>query len=249
MEENFARTETKYLLTLAQAAEMEMSLIRQGFEHISFGSPTVQSLYYDTADYALIRTSLERPSYKEKLRLRAYGEARHISNTYLEIKKKYKGVVYKRRTAMPLTQAAQALRTGRMPQEAGQVGREALWMARRYGLTPAAVIIYDRNAWFSRVHPEVRITFDRNLSFRDWALDLNCPERGLSLLPADQRLMEIKTNGVYPLWLARMLESAGARRVHFSKYGLAYRQFIQPEKKELEGSRANCLTVSLLQGA
>ena len=178
-----------------------------------------------------------------------YGEAGHISNTYLEIKKKYKGVVYKRRTAMPLGQAAQALQTGRMPQEAGQVGREALWMARRYGLTPAAVIIYDRNAWFSRVHPEVRITFDRNLSFRDWDLDLNCPERGLSLLPADQRLMEIKTNGVYPLWLARMLESAGARRVHFSKYGLAYRQFIQPEKKELEGSRANCLTVSLLQGA
>lgn len=249
MEENFARVETKYLLTLSQADQIEESLIREGFERLSFGSPTVQSLYYDTADYALIRASLERPSYKEKLRLRAYGEAGHITNTFLEIKKKYRGVVYKRRTAMGLTQAAEALRTGLMPGEAGQVGREALYMARRYGLSPAAVILYDRDAWISKVHPEVRITFDRNLSFRDWAMDLNCPDRGLSLIRADQRLMEIKTGGAYPLWLVRLLEEAGARRTHFSKYGLAYRKFIQPEKKDFEGSGAKCLTASLLVGA
>ena len=249
MEENFARKETKYLLTAAQAAQMEMSLMRQGFEHADFGSPTVQSLYYDTPDYALIRASLERPAYKEKLRLRAYGAPGHLTRSFVEIKKKYRGVVYKRRTAFPLEEAMEGLRLGQMPEETGQVGREAVWMARRYGLVPAAVIIYDRNAWFSKDHPDVRVTFDRNLTFRDWAPDLNSRAGGLSLLPADRRLMEIKTGGIYPLWLARMLEEAGARRVHFSKYGLAYTRFIQPEKKELEGSRANCLTASLLRGA
>ena len=249
MEENFARKETKYLLTLTQAAQLEMSLMRHGFEHADFGSPKVQSLYYDTPDHALIRVSLERPAYKEKLRLRAYGEPGNITRSFVEVKKKYLGVVYKRRTALPLDEAMEGLRRGQLPEAAGQVGHEAVWMARRYGLVPAAVIIYDRSAWFSKEHPDVRLTFDRNLTFRDWAPDLNSRAGGLSLLPADRRLMEIKTGGIYPLWLARMLEEAGARRVHFSKYGLAYTRFIQPEKKELEGSRANCLTASLLRGA
>ena len=149
MEENFARTETKYMLTLAQAAEMEMSLMKEGFEHLNFGSPKVQSLYYDTPDHALIRASLERPAYKEKLRLRAYGEPGNITRSFVEVKKKYLGVVYKRRTVLPLDEAMDGLRLGQLPEAAGQVGREAVWMARRYGLVPAAVIIYDRSAWFS----------------------------------------------------------------------------------------------------
>jgi hypothetical protein len=248
MEENFARVETKYLLTLSQAARVEESLVREGFERLSFGSPTVQSLYYDTTDYALIRASLERPSYKEKLRLRAYGEAGHITNTFLEIKKKYRGVVYKRRTPFPLPDAVRALACRNFPESAGPVGREALWMAERYGLVPAAVIAYDRDAWFSG-DSSVRITFDRNLSFRDWEPDLNVPAENLPLIQSDLRLMEIKTEGVYPLWLTRLLREAGAERVHFSKYGLAYRQFILPEKEGIEGSGSNCSIVSLSRGA
>lgn len=249
MEENFARVETKYLLSLSQAAQMEMGLTRQGFVKMDFGSPRVQSLYFDTEDHALIRTSLERPAYKEKLRLRAYGEPGAITGSFLEIKKKYQGVVYKRRVALPLREAIHGLLQGEMPAASGQVGREAAWMVQRYGLIPAAVIAYDRDAWFCEAEPGVRITFDRKLTFRDHALDLDASAPGVSLLPDGQRLMEIKTGGAYPLWLVRLLEETKAQRVHFSKYGLAYRQYIRPEKEGIERSGANCSTVSLLKGA
>ena len=249
MEECFARVETKYLLTLSQAAAMEMGLMRLGFRKADFGSPRVQSLYYDTEDHALIRASLERPAYKEKLRLRAYGEPGALTQSFVEIKKKYSGVVYKRRTTMPLKEAMSALYWGRIPEKAGQVGREVQWMLQRYLLRPAAVISYERDAWSCPELPGVRITFDRRLTFRDWELDLNSKEPGISLLPADQRLMEIKTNGVYPLWLTRLLRDTGARRTHFSKYGLAYRQYIRPQKERMERSGANCSTVFLSREA
>ena len=249
MQENFARVETKYLLTSAQAEAMEAGLVRQGFRRMDFGSPRVQSLYYDTADYALIRASLERPAYKEKLRLRTYGEPGTLTMSFLEIKKKYRGVVYKRRTALTLREAAEGLAAGRFPETAGQTGREILWMNRRYGLRPASVISYDRDAWSSEKEPGVRITFDRNLSFRDWALDLNSRDPGILLLPGDLRLMEIKTGGHLPLWLAALLRETDARRTHFSKYGLAYQQYILPETGRKERNDTECSTVYLPVGA
>ena len=142
-----------------------------------------------------------------------------------------------------------ALSRGRMPEKAGQVGREVEWMMRRYSLHPAAVISYDRDAWFCREQPGVRITFDRSLAFRDWEPDLNIRTAGIPLLSADRRLMEIKTGGTYPLWLVRLLQEAGIQRTHFSKYGLAYLQYIRPRTDDSERSDINCSTVSLLRGA
>ena len=249
MEETFARIETKYLLSLPQAMLFEKGLRKRGFLRMDFGSAKVQSLYYDTPDSALIRASLERPKYKEKLRLRAYGEPGALTQTFMEIKKKYNGVVYKRRTALPLEAAASGLRTGAFPESAGQVGREALFMARRYGLIPAAVITYDRDAWFNREEPGVRITLDRNLTFRNWDLDLDVSTGSLPIIPDYQRLMEIKTGSAYPLWLVRLLEETGAKRVHFSKYGQAYKLYIQPGTAEMERSGATCSRVYLPMGA
>ena len=249
MEESFARVETKYLLTAAQASAVAEGLRERGFRRADFGSPRVQSLYYDTADHALIRASLERPGYKEKLRLRAYGEPGTISMSYLEIKKKYLGVVYKRRTALPLQDAAEGLASGILPETAGQVGREILWMNSRYGLRPAAVIAYDRDAWSCGKEPGVRVTFDRNLSFRDRDPDLNSRAPGRLLIPGDMRLMEIKTGGAYPLWLTRLLREAGARRTHFSKYGLAYQLYIRPGYGRTERNETICSAVSLSMGA
>ena len=249
MEESFARVETKYLLTAAQAAALEAGLYRQGFRRADFGSPRIQSLYYDTAEYSLIRASLERPGYKEKLRLRAYGEPGTVTRAYPEIKKKYLGVVYKRRTEMPVGEAMACLASGVLPKTAGQVGREIGWMLQRYSLRPAALISYDRDAWFSEREPGVRVTFDRNLQFRDWEPDLNSHASGILLLPPEQRLLEIKTGRFVPLWLAGLLRDVNARRTHFSKYGLAYQRYIMPEKEKQERDDSECSTVSLLMGA
>ena len=229
MEESFARVENKYMLTPEQEAFIETGLRRYTFSRMDFGNPTVQSLYYDTPDRRLIRDSLERPVYKEKLRLRAYGLPGSQKISFVEVKKKYNGVVYKRRVALPLHEASRGLEKRAFPADAGQVGREALWMVNRYGLLPSAVISYERDAWFSERDQDIRITFDRKLSFRTNDFDLMSSADNAVFTSPNQRLMEIKTPGVYPLWLTRLLWDAQAKRIHFSKYGYAYLRFIQKQ--------------------
>ena len=230
MVESFARVETKYMLDAAQTEIIGRALTAHGFRKSDFGNPLVQSLYYDTPDKSLIRESLERPVYKEKLRLRAYGMPNLKSNTFVEIKKKYGGVVYKRRIALPLEAAARGLKQGFRDDEAGQVGQEARWMIERYGLIPSAVIAYERDAWFSDTDPIVRITFDRNIAYRMWNLDLRLATQNMPLTRPDQRLLEVKTSGTYPLWLSHLLWETGVARTHFSKYGSAY---LQDQKEKL----------------
>lgn len=249
MEECFKRVETKYLISLSQAAAMEAALRQQGFVRMDFGSSRVQSLYYDSPDYRLIRASLERPAFKEKLRLRAYGEPGILTESFLEIKRKYRGIGYKRRTGLPLQAAETCLAQGIVPEGSGQIGREAQWMIRRYSLSPAALISCDRDAWASPGSSGLRITFDRNITFRDWDMDLNARVPGLLLLPGTLRLMEIKSGGAYPLWLTRLLRENEIRRNHFSKYGAAYQRYIRPGTEGIEGGRKNCLRVSLSMGA
>ncbi|MBQ8072370.1 MAG: polyphosphate polymerase domain-containing protein [Clostridia bacterium] len=241
MEESFARVETKYMLTPAQEAAMERGLRAYGFRWMDFGSPAVQSLYYDTAVHQLIRTSLDRPAYKEKLRLRTYGLPGAQTMSFVEVKKKYNGVVYKRRTALPFAEAYHCLAKGQLPEETGQVGREAVWMVKRYGLIPSTVIAYDRHAWFSNREPDIRITFDRNLAFRTFDLNLASQAENTVFTQPDQRLMEIKTGGVYPLWLTRLLEEVGAERIHYSKYGYAYQHYIAQKDPAGERSDETCL--------
>ena len=96
----FERRELKYRITDAQRAALEAAFGTQMIpdEH---GESTICNIYYDTADYRLIRASLEKPAYKEKLRLRSYGVTEPGGEVFLELKKKYKGIVYKRRITLP----------------------------------------------------------------------------------------------------------------------------------------------------
>ena len=227
----FARVEKKFLITEEQHAAITAALRLRGFAVQSFGSPTVQSLYYDTPDCLLVRRSIDRPNYKEKLRLRCYGEPEGGSAAYVEIKKKYAGVVYKRRTGLPLNDALSALRLGQMPESAGQIGREVTWFVQRWGVSPKALIIYERDAWLSAMEPELRVTFDRDIRFRDEDFDMTRPALGTSLIAANQRLMEVKIPGVWPMWLHSLLAGLGVPQTHFSKYGTAYLNYLAPSAR------------------
>ena len=238
-EETFARLETKYMLSLDQAVWLTRQLHARGFQCMTFGSPKIQSLYYDTEDFLLIRQSLARPVYKEKLRLRVYGEPGCQSAGFAEIKKKYNHMVYKRRVSVALADAPDLLDPDTPSRLPDQIGLEIDWMVQRYHLIPRVLIAYDREAWINPEDPGVRITFDRNLSFRAHTLDLSSTVSNTALTLPDQRLMEIKIPGVYPLWLIHLLEDVSARRCHYSKYGDAYTRFIQP----------GALRSSILKGA
>lgn len=172
----------------------------------------------------LIRRSLEKPVYKEKLRLRSYGVPGDGDNVFLEMKKKVQGVVYKRRICLPLDRAMACLAQGTVPAAGGQIGREIAYMLRRYRLRPAVLLAYDRTA-YTELEPSpnrLRITIDRDIRSRQTDLDLRLGAAGESLLAPGMRLMEIKTAHAIPLWLCAALDQNEIRPTSFSKYGRVY---------------------------
>ena len=225
----FKRIEKKYLLSESQYE----SLFRRIGTHLKpdeYGRSTVLSLYLDTPDHRIIRTSLEAVDYKEKLRLRSYGTATSDSTVFLELKKKFEGIVYKRRVAMTLAEAEQYLQTGVKPFQ-NQIMSEIDWSMTLYGKPRGAMIIAcEREAWFDEEHPDLRLTFDRNIRYRETELRLDSGSAGINLLPENTVLLEIKTAGAMPLWLADALDAEGILPGSFSKYGAAYMRALSEKK-------------------
>ncbi len=226
----FKRIEKKYLLSECRYE----ALFRRIGTHLKpdeFGRSTVMSLYLDTPDHRIIRNSIEAADYKEKLRLRSYGTAAEDSKVFLELKKKYKGVVYKRRAVMTLAEAQSYLEQGIKPFES-QIMSELDWAMRLYGWPkPAMLIACEREAWFAEDHPDLRLTFDRGIRCRQQELYLSSGSVGTSLLPEGTVLLEIKTGGAMPLWLADALDAEGILPGSFSKYGAAYTHFLEEARR------------------
>lgn len=223
----FERVEKKYLLTPAQLDALAPMLHRH-MQIDQYGRHTICNVYYDTPDYRLIRTSLQKPVYKEKLRLRSYGVPGPGDTVFVELKKKYRGVVYKRRTALELT-AAERWLAGDGPAPEGQIAREIEYFQSLYRTGPAVFLAYDRAAMFGRQDPDLRLTLDENIRWRTDALALSAGDRGSPLSVQGLYLMEVKLPGVMPLWLAHGLAQVGAAPVSFSKYGCCYREFLQED--------------------
>lgn len=223
----FERVEKKYLLTTAQLDALAPMLHRH-MQIDQYGRHTICNVYYDTPDYRLIRTSLQKPVYKEKLRLRSYGVPGPGDTVFVELKKKYRGVVYKRRTALELT-AAERWLAGDGPAPEGQIAREIEYFQSLYRTGPAVFLAYDRAAMFGRQDPDLRLTLDENIRWRTDALALSAGDRGSPLSVQGLYLMEVKLPGVMPLWLAHGLAQVGAAPVSFSKYGCCYREFLRED--------------------
>ena len=221
----FKRYEKKYLLSRAQAEKLFPALEGHIVPDAYFRS-TVCSVYYDTDDYALIRRSIEAPVYKEKLRLRSYNVPEADGTVFIELKKKYKGMVYKRRVAMGAKAAMAYLAGETPPPERSQMTKEIDWFLSQNAVKPKVFIACDRSAWVDRDDPGLRITFDENLRWRTDDLDLTHGSRGESLLEPGSVLMEIKIPDSAPLWLARLLSDQALFPTSFSKYGTCYKNHI-----------------------
>lgn len=225
----FQRKEVKYLLS-AQQLQALLPVIRQHMEPDRFPHSAIGNLYYDTPDYRLIRRSLEKPEYKEKLRLRSYGVPGSDSPVFPEIKKKAGGIVYKRRVSMGCEDAMDYL-GGRCPGPEGQIFRELDWMLSAYPeLAPRVFLSYERDSWRGLDEPELRLTLDQDIFYRTYDLDLRWGFRGTPILFPDQTLMEIKIPGAAPMWLSHALSENGIFPTSFSKYGESYKQ-IRSERK------------------
>lgn len=232
--EVFNRYEHKYLLNQAEydAVREELERHMEPDAYNQGGKPyTITNLYYDTPDDYLIRTSLSKPVYKEKLRLRSYGVPQPEDAVFLEIKKKVRGLVNKRRSGILLSDAYRFAKTGILPpvtpEMNGQVMRELAYFLSVYRPVPKLYLAYDRVAYFERGNPDLRISFDQKIRARREELRLEAGDYGRLLLPEGQYLMEIKTAFAKPLWLTDLLTAHSLRRKNFSKYGTEFRQTVQ----------------------
>lgn len=229
----FERYEFKYLLTPRQESALERALE----EHMlrdSHGRATIRNVYFDTPTYRLIRHSLEKPAYKEKLRLRAYHRPEAQEDVFIELKKKYRCVVYKRRLALASAVAEDCLLRGAPLPGDSQIAREIDYFRSYYGqLRPAAFLSYEREA-FAACEGDLRMTLDRNILFRREDLRLDSEIYGAPLLEEGQALLEIKTGGGMPLWLTNVLTRERVFRTTFSKYGTGYCSFILGAQREAE---------------
>ena len=224
----FQRYEIKYILTREQYADIK-DAISGKMQIDAYGLTTIRNIYLDTEDYRLIRTSLDHPVYKEKIRIRSYRHVGQNDNVFVELKKKYEGIVYKRRIESENYLAMDWLCAGGDAPDESQIGKEITYFRDFYQtIAPKALITYEREA-YAPVDPErddLRITFDRNILGRDYDISLSGGIYGNKILPEGQVLMEIKVPGVFPLWLTRYLSEHNIRKSSFSKYGEYYTNYI-----------------------
>jgi len=232
--EVFNRYEHKYLISSLQYEALigDISKYMETDKYNRDGSLyTICNIYYDTYCNNLIRTSLSKPVYKEKLRLRSYGIPKSINDTvYLEIKKKFRGLVNKRRSAITLKDAYSFTETGIKPHIDSnmneQVISELAYFLNIYRPVPKLFLAYDRMAYFDRKDQDLRISFDTNIRSRRNNLYFEYGDEGHSLIDDGLYLMEIKTSRAKPLWLTNILTSLGINRISFSKYGTEYLSYL-----------------------
>lgn len=225
----FKLYELKYLMSHEQRA----IILREMEPHMEldrYGRSTIRNIYFDTDNYRLIRHSIEKPEYKEKLRLRSYAQVDGDGTVFVELKKKYEKVVYKRRLPLCEGEAMQWLCGDRNCPVDTQISREIEYFKGFYGkLLPTVFLSYEREAYYCRDGGDFRVTFDENVLCRRTDLSLCLPEYGTPILPEGKVLMELKCSGGIPLWMAHALSREGIYKTSFSKYGTAYEGLILPE--------------------
>ena len=225
MQSAFKRYEKKYLITCEQS-EAVRQVIKEHMVLDRYGEYSVSNLYFDTENWSVIRASIEKPAFKEKLRLRYYGAITDImtdtSKLYLELKKKYRGVVYKRRIELAAAAYDGSNIRTIVSDTPSQIARELSFYLQSNAVTERVYLAYQRTAFSGKKDAGLRITFDSEVRFRLDDLNFNCTKDGQRLIPSDNMLMEIKTLGGMPIWLAHTLSEVCAFPTTFSKVGMCY---------------------------
>lgn len=224
--EIFNRIEKKYVLNKQQFDNL-MIFISEYMNHDKFYKSTICNIYFDTDDYELIRTSIEKPIYKEKLRLRSYNTPNMDDEVFFEIKKKYNSVVNKRRITLSLKDYYSYLNHETIHEENTQIGKEITYMIKHYDLKTKVFLAYDRKAYIGKNDKNLRITIDTNIRSRNDDLYLEHGDMGELLNKEQYYLMEIKSFNGYPKWLVNCLSDNNIYPQNFSKYGNVYKKMMK----------------------
>ena len=238
----FKRYEIKYMLTTEQKQKL-LDIMEPYMALDKYGRSSIRNIYFDTDTYRLIRNSIEKPIYKEKLRIRSYGRASEDSTVFVELKKKYNHVVYKRRISLPQAEAMEWV-CSRIPcNKQKQTQKEIDYFIDFYEtLHPVVFLSYEREAFYAKDGSDFRVTFDDTILCRENYLSLCSDAYGAPILPEGKVLMEIKCSGGIPLWMVHALSEEHIYKTSFSKYGTAYQTMIFPHLYQNERNTKESFT-------
>lgn len=236
--EVFHRYEKKYLLNEAQYQKMR-ALLQERMIPDRYNRDgkkyTISNIYFDTKEDHLISRSLEKPEYKEKLRLRSYGPVKEDDSVFLEIKKKNLDLVNKRRTVLTLKEAKAYLLEGKWPENGSsnpQILHEIDYLVHQEHVEPKVYLAYDRLAYFSPESTGMRVTIDSGIRARRTDVRLSGEDYGELLLEEGRYLMEVKVIDSIPLWFTKALSEEGIYSVSFSKYGTEFQKYCEKTMRE-----------------
>lgn len=227
----FKRHELKYIITNDQMNEL-ISLFSNYLNEDKYFRSTISNIYYDTPNFYLIRNSIEKPQYKEKIRIRGYNNINNEDLVFVEVKKKYNGVVYKRRESIPYISARLFFDQKVRPNDL-QITKEIEYSINYYqNLKPTIFLSYERIAYIGKEDENFRITFDKNIIWRDYDVCLTKGAYGNLLLPQNLVLLEVKTLYGLPRWLLDFFGKNNIYKQSYSKYGNVYKEIVSKEQKE-----------------
>lgn len=227
--EVFNRREKKYIINedMLHIIQEEIAPYMEADKHNPNNQTyTISNIYYDTPNNDIITRSIQKPVYKEKLRLRGYGVPKLEDKVFIEIKKKYDGIVNKRRSKIVLKDAYEFIKDKRISSVEEymneQIIKEIEYFLSTDEIIPALYLAYDRYAYFDKTDSDFRLTFDTNIRTRRDRLRLELGDEGKSLLDEGKWIMEIKATNAVPLWFARVLSKHKIYPMSYSKYGTEF---------------------------
>lgn len=224
MADIFRRVEKKYIVTKQQYLFLKQ-IIKDKMIEDEYGKSTICNIYFDTENYDLIRHSISKPIFKDKIRLRSYNIPKLDSQVYLEMKRKYNGIVGKRRIKLTLKEFYEYMNSKNTICNS-QIKRELDYYFNFFKLKPTMFLSYKRRAFYDKENRDFRLTFDSEILARDYDLKLEKGIYGSNIFEKDKYIMEIKTLGAIPIWFVKVLNQLKISPCGFSKYGEAYTQLI-----------------------
>lgn len=222
--EIFSRRELKFLLpfeTYKALANDMMPYMRYDKFGDGFGRYNIVSLYFDTPQKTIYYETRNKLLFRQKLRLRVYDEADLNSTAFLEVKQKFKNVVNKRRTLVPLQSAYDYIYQNQSIADQvsnPQILKEIDHFKQLYNLHPEIVVSYDRQAFHGLYDPDLRVTYDYNLLCRNDDLHIENGPQGENFVDPNLVVMEVKITNSVPLWLTELLSDYGLQKQGVSKF-------------------------------
>ena len=109
-----SRYEVKYCISFDTYHNL-MNSINEYLVRDKYYYETIYNLYFDNDYFELINNSIDKPIYKEKIRLRSYSKVNNDTKVFLEIKKKYNNNSNKRRVVISYQDYLNYIKSGIIP--------------------------------------------------------------------------------------------------------------------------------------